>query len=38
MSKTPAEIRRNPPYLGADTERVLRESGFEGPYQAEVAE
>ena len=38
LSKTPAEIRRNPPYLGADTERVLRESGYEGPYPAEVAE
>jgi crotonobetainyl-CoA:carnitine CoA-transferase CaiB-like acyl-CoA transferase len=37
MSKTPPGIRRNPPYLGADTERVLRDSGFEGPYAAEDA-
>ena len=38
MSKTPAQIRRNPPYLGSDTERVLRESGFEGSYAAEKPE
>jgi crotonobetainyl-CoA:carnitine CoA-transferase CaiB-like acyl-CoA transferase len=31
MDKTPAQIRKNPPYLGADTERVLQESGFAGP-------
>ena len=35
LSRTPAQIRKNPPYLGSDTERVLRESGFEGAYAAE---
>lgn len=38
MSKTPAVIRNNPPYLGADTERVLRESGFTTSSQPEATQ
>lgn len=37
MSKTPPVIRNNPPYLGADTERVLRESGFTDVPKPEAA-